>query len=100
MTEPLVHIDAAHAETASPPLGVQVRTRVVREARRETWFVVNEGAEDLAIIPLELRVDAALRRVDINGEVTEFTAEEDQVLVRLRRPLRPGGGTIVALHFR
>ena len=100
MTEPLAHIDAAHADTAFQPLGVQLRTRVVREARRETWFVVNEGSEDLGTLPIALRPDHSLRRVEVNGEVAEFSAEEHHVLVRPRRPLRGGAGTIVILHFR
>jgi hypothetical protein len=78
----------------------QLRSRVVREARRETWFVVNEGDEDLATIPIDLREDAALRRVEVNGEAAEFSAGEQQVLVRPRRILRAGAGTIVVLHFR
>ncbi len=78
----------------------ELRSRVVREARRETWFVVNEGSEDLATIPIDLRQDASLRRVEVNGEVAEFSADEAQVLVRPRRILRAGAGTIVVLHFR
>ena len=78
----------------------ELRTRVVREARRETWFVVNEGSEDVASLPLPLREDASLRRVEVNGEVSEFTADESELLVRPRRPLRAGAGTIVVLHFR
>jgi hypothetical protein len=78
----------------------ELRTRVVREARRETWFVVNEGADDLASVPLPLREDASLRRVEVNGEVSEFSAGEGELLVRPRRALRPGAGTIVVLHFR
>jgi hypothetical protein len=78
----------------------QLRTRVVREARRETWFVVNEGDDDVATLPLDLRPDASLRRVEVNGEVAEFSADDAQVLVRPRRALRAGAGTIVVLHFR
>lgn len=78
----------------------QLRSRVVREARRETWFVVNEGDEDIATIPIDLRDGASLRRVEVNGEVSEFTADEHQVLVRPRLLLRAGAGTIVVLHFR
>jgi hypothetical protein len=77
-----------------------LRTRVVREARRETWFVVNEDTEDVATIPLALRPAAGLRRVDVNGEVAEFSADETTVLVRPRRALRAGAGTIIVLHFR
>lgn len=77
-----------------------LRTRVVREARRETWFVVNEGDSDLATIPLDLAPDASLRRVEVNGEVAEFSAGDEQVLVRPRHILRAGAGTIVVLHFR
>lgn len=87
----------------TPPhtnVDAQLRTRAVREARRHTWFVVNEGADELATIPLELTGDGALRRVEVNGEVAEFSATEDQVLVRPRRVLRPGAGTIIVLHFR
>lgn len=90
------------ATPAAPHTNVdaQLRTRVVRESRRHTWFVVNEGAEELATIPLALTGDGALRRVEVNGEVAEFSATEDQVLVRPRRVLRPGAGTIVVFHFR
>jgi hypothetical protein len=77
-----------------------LRTRVVREARRETWFVVNEGTDEIASVPLPLRGDASLRRVEVNGEVAEFSAGETELLVRPRRALRPGAGTIVVLHFR
>ncbi|MCW2924350.1 MAG: hypothetical protein JWM98_1754 [Thermoleophilia bacterium] len=96
--------DPSQAETVAANLGTnvgaQLRTRVVREARRETWFVVNEGTEDVATLPIELRADAALRRVEVNGEASEFTADEYHVLVRPRRPLRAGAGTIVICHFR
>lgn len=92
------------APVGAPSHGTNVsgdlRTRVVREARRETWFVVNEGTDDLATIPLDLRDDASLRRAEVNGEVAEFSAGERQVLVRPRRPLRAGAGTIIVLHFR
>jgi len=109
MLEPTLPIDvpsfdASHSEAATAGAGTNLagdlRTRVVREARRETWFVVNEGSDELATIPLELRGDASLRRVDVNGEVTEFSADEEQVLVRPRRALRPGAGTLIVLHFR
>lgn len=78
----------------------QLRTRVVREARRETWFVVNEGSDDVGSLPLPVRGDASLRRVDVNGEVAEFSASQTEVIVRPRRTLRAGAGTIVVLHFR
>ena len=78
----------------------ELRTRVVREARRETWFVVNEGADEIASVPLPLREDGSLRRVEVNGEVSEFSAGGSELLVRPRRALRPGAGTIVVLHFR
>lgn len=107
MTEPLAPVSTADASlaedvAAAPGTNVseQLRTRVVREARRETWFVVNEGTSDLATLPLPLRDDASLRRVDVNGEVAEFSAGTDEVLVRPRRMLRAGAGTIVVLHFR
>lgn len=109
MLEPTAPIDAptlddSPGEPSTAGVGTNVagdlRTRVVREARRETWFVVNESDEEIATLPLELRGDASLRRVDVNGEVTEFSADETQVLVRPRRPLRPGAGTLVVLHFR
>lgn len=89
-------IDAAIGTNVSE----QLRTRVVREARRETWFVVNEGTGDLGSLPLPLRDDASLRRVEVNGEVAEFSADETDVIVRPRRALRAGAGTIVVLHFR
>lgn len=90
----------AEPTAAGTNVAEQLRSRVVREARRETWFVVNEGDDDLATIPIDLRQDASLRRVEVNGEVSEFSAGEDQVLVRPRRLLRAGAGTIVVLHFR
>ncbi|MCW2922504.1 MAG: hypothetical protein JWL76_2378 [Thermoleophilia bacterium] len=90
----------AEAIAADTNVGSELRSRVVREARRETWFVVNEGIDDLATIPIDLRQDASLRRVEVNGEVSEFSAGEEQVLVRPRRILRAGAGTIVVLHFR
>lgn len=109
MTDPVTQLpespDASHAEdvatlAADTNVGSELRSRVVREARRETWFVVNEGRDDLATIPIDLRQDASLRRVEVNGEVSEFSADEQQVLVRPRRVLRAGAGTIVVLHFR
>jgi hypothetical protein len=81
-------------------VSAQLRTRVVREARRETWFVVNEGSDDIATIPLDLRADATLSRVHVNGEVAEFSADLTSVLVRPRIALRAGAGTIVVLHFK
>lgn len=98
MNEPLAHIE--FDATAAAAAAGHLRTRVVREARRETWFIVNEGTIEVGTIPVELRADAALRRVDINGEVTQFVVRDDQVLVHPRRPLRAGAGTIVVLHFR
>lgn len=96
--------DAAAAQLVTPAQGTnvsgQLRTRVVREARRETWFLVNEGSDDVATLPIDLQGDASLRRVEVNGEAAEFSADESQVLVRPRRPLRAGAGTIVVLHFR
>jgi len=92
--------EAVESNALDTNVGPQLRSRVVREARRETWFVVNEGGDDLATIPIDLMTDASLRRVDVNGEVAEFSADEDQVLVRPRRALRSGAGTIVVLHFR
>ena len=109
MTDPVTQLQespgTSHAEdveaiAADTNVGSELRSRVVREARRETWFVVNEGSEDLATIPIDLRQDASLRRVEVNGEVSEFSADERQVLVRPRRILRAGAGTIVVLHFR
>jgi len=111
MNEPIQHPavapDASHDEAAALRDGAGVtleaprlRTRVVREARRETWFVINDGVADITTIPIELRADAALRRVEVNGEASEFTTSGDEVLVQPRRPLRPGAGTIVILHFR
>lgn len=109
MTDPVSQLQDAHdaslaedvdANAADTNVGSELRSRVVREARRETWFVVNEGSEDLATIPIDLRQDASLRRVEVNGEVSEFSADELQVLVRPRRILRAGAGTIVVLHFR
>ena len=79
---------------------VTLRSRVVREAHRHTWFVVNEGATPLTVIPLERTTDSNLRRVEFNGEVAEFTTGPGTVLVEPRRELRAGAGTIVVLHFR
>lgn len=89
-------IDAA----AGTNVAHELRTRVVREARRETWFVINEGQDEIASVPLPLREDASLRRVEVNGEASEFTAGGTELLVRPRRALRPGAGTIIVLHFR
>ena len=100
MTEPTSHTETADTAPQGATVGEQLRTRVVREARRETWFVVNEGADDIATIPLDLRSDAALRRVEVNGEVAEFSSDTESVLVRPRMKLRAGAGTIVVLHFR
>lgn len=104
LSQPLANTAADDAGATPPPRGAgvadQLRTRVVREARRETWFVVNEGSEDIATIPIELRAEAGLRRVEVNGEAAEFTADAETVLVRPRMLLRAGAGTIVVLHFR
>ncbi len=109
MTDPVAQVSTPHdsseaeeidALAADTNVGAELRSRVVREARRETWFVVNEGSEDLATIPIDLRENASLRRVEVNGEASEFSADEQQVLVRPRRILRAGAGTIVVLHFR
>jgi hypothetical protein len=109
MTHPVTHFPVSpespnpgdsEAIAADTNVGAELRSRVVRESHRETWFVVNEGSEDLATIPIDLRSDASLRRVEVNGEVSEFSADEHQVLVRPRRILRAGAGTIVVLQFR
>lgn len=94
--------DLADTPTTPTTLAVpgDLRARVVREARRETWFVVNEGTVELTVLALELREGNALRRVDINGEVAEFDVDDAIVRVQARRALRPGAGTIVVLHFR
>ena len=78
----------------------QLRCRVVRESRRETWFVVNETGDELATLPLELDMGRSISRVRCNGEVAEFSAGPDLLLVRPLRPLRAGAGTIVEIHFR
>jgi len=106
MTDSLSNISDSVTATAGGTaaggtnLAAQLRTRVVREARRETWFVINEGTDDVATLPIDLRADGGLRRVEVNGEVAEFSADEVQVLVRPRVALRAGAGTIVVLHFR
>ncbi|MEO6867918.1 MAG: hypothetical protein ABI200_07845 [Gaiellales bacterium] len=108
MTDPTYtapDLDASQAEDVAESahgtnVSADLRTRVVREARRETWFVVNEGSEELATIPIDLHDRSALRRVEVNGEAAEFSASPDQVLVRPRRILRPGAGTLIILHFR
>jgi len=51
-------------------------------------------------IPIELDAIRSIRRVQVNGEVAEFSASPELVLVRPRRPLRAGQGTIVMIHFR
>jgi hypothetical protein len=89
-------IEMARPESVMMDLGY----RVVREAMRETWFVVNEGSSEVSTIPIELETGRSLRRVHANGEVAEFSASEEIVLVRPRRPLRSGAGTIVVLHYR
>lgn len=78
----------------------KLQTRVVREARRETWFVVNETGDELATVPIVLGEGRSIRRVQVNGEVAEFSASPGLVLVRPRRPLRAGAGTIVVIHLR
>jgi len=78
----------------------KLRARVVRESRRETWFVVNETDDELGTLPIELEEGRSIRRVQVNGEVAEFSAGVDMVLVRPRRPLRAGAGTIVIIHYR
>ena len=72
----------------------------MREAHRHTWFVVNEGVAPLTKIPLARTSDATVGRVEVNGEVAEYTTDEHTVFVEPRRELRPGAGTIVVLHFR
>ena len=86
--------------TAASALLPQLRTRVVREARRETWFVVNETDDEIGTIPISLDAGRSIRRVQVNGEVAEFSASPEIVMVRPRRPLRAGQGTIVMVHFR
>lgn len=77
-----------------------LKTRVVREGRRDTWFVVNESGEPAGTIPIALEGLRTVRRVHVNGEVAEFSASTDLVMVRPNRPLRAGAGTIVVVHFR
>lgn len=92
------------AVTVSPETTINVmqrlKTRVVRESRRETWFIVNDTGDELATVPVALHGDRSIRRVYVNGEVAEFSASPDVVLVRPRRPLRQGAGTIVVIHYR
>lgn len=78
----------------------QLRTRVVREAHRHTWFVVNEGTEELTVLPLARAEESAVRRAEVNGEAAEFASSIEHVVVTPRRALRPGAGTIVVLHYR
>ncbi len=98
------HTPESRDVSAAAPAGdvplTQLRTRVVREARRETWFVVNESDTELWTIPIGLEPGRSIRRVQVNGEVAEFSASPEQVLVRPRRSLRPGAGTIVMIHYR
>ncbi len=98
--------DPVGSEMAEAPLDEfaglleQIESRVVREQRRQTWFVVNHSDGDLATIPIQLDSQQGIRRVHVNGEVAEFSATESLVLVRPHRPLRMGAGTIVVIHFR
>lgn len=104
MSDPTSTSDATSAEHAADDAWLSVlprlRTRVVREARRETWFVVNETDDALATIPIRLPEPRSIRRVQVNGEVAEFSASPDLVLVRPRHALRARAGTIVMIHFR
>ena len=77
-----------------------MRTRVVRESGRDTWFVVNESGADIDSIPIELDRDRPIRRVHVNSEVAEFAADDEVVAIRPQRPLRAGAGTIVVVHYR
>lgn len=96
------------SETASTPVPdsaatavvPKLRARVVREARRETWFVVNEGDVDLPEIPVAWQGEREVRRVDVTGEMSDFGMAPGHVLARPRRPLRAGAGTIIVLHLR
>lgn len=98
----------AHAPVPAVPESVvptspvpRVKTRVVREAMRDTWFVVNESDDDLATIPIETSYEGrSIRRVIVNAEAAEFSASSDLLMVRPRLPLRRGSGTIVVVHFR
>lgn len=90
-----------HAGPSIDSARVALRCRVVREARRHTWFVVNEGSAPLVQIPLDLMGDGPVRRAEVNGELAEFDVEDDaRVLVTPRRALRSGAGTIIVLHLR
>lgn len=92
--------EAEHEIRNAVSLLPKLQTRVVREAMRETWFIVNETADAIATIPIEVSSIRGIRRVQVNGEVAEFSASADMILVRPRRPLRAGSGTIVVVHFR
>lgn len=96
------HAVAVH--TGSDVTGIQLSqelgTRLVREARRDTWFIVNNSGDDIATIPVSMRENASVRRAHVNGEVAEFSASPDAILVRPLRPLRKGAGTIVVIHYR
>lgn len=81
-------------------LSVCLRKRVVRESSRHTWFVVNESKQALTTIPLELHDEAALRRVEVNGEWSSSEYADGHVLVHLPRELRTGSGIIIVLHLR
>ncbi len=93
--------DAANADLSwTSNVLANLQTRVVREARRDTWFVVNETTENLATVPLAASQHRSIRRVQVNGEVAEFSAHDDLVMVRPRHALRPGAGTIIVVHYR
>lgn len=78
-----------------------LQTRVVREATRDTWFVVNRSDQDLTSIPVQMQGERSVRRVQVNGETATFEALPDGLLlVTTPRPLRPGAGTLVVVQWR
>jgi hypothetical protein len=77
-----------------------LRTQVVRELHRETWFVENTGPAAVETIPVERNGSRNIRRVQVNGEVAKFATDEDVVFVRPLRPLDSGAGTTVIVLYR
>lgn len=110
LSEALAYV-RAHVPTVAPGAAlapvddaaipqVKLSSRVVREAMRDTWFVVNEDEADADVLPIALRDERAIRRVHVNGEVAEFSPLPGTLLVRPLRPLRVGAGTIVVVNYR
>jgi hypothetical protein len=81
-------------------VATNLRTQVVREVHRETWFVENNGPTEIATFPVERSESRSIRRVQVNGEAAEFAVDDDVIFVRPLRPLKPGAGTTVIVLYR